>query len=396
MNILISGAGIAGLTLAFWLSRDGHTVTVVEKSPALRDEGYMIDFFGPGYDVAELMGLLPALQQIHYPVPRFVFVDVQGHERFSVSYAAFRRLFNGRHFNFMRGDLERVLYSHVKDDIRLLFDTTVQSFRQEQERSGVQVSLTDGTTREFDLLVGADGVHSQVRSLAFGDEQRFTRFLGYYTAAFILEDRLREQVVADALYTLNVPGRQVAVYPIRSDKLATLFVYKANRTVHDFSAENAARELRAVYGGLDWIVPALLEWCDRSGLYFDEVSQVELPRWSAGRVVLVGDACQCVSLAAGQGASLAMVGAYVLAEELTRHGNDLPSALRRYEERLKPSIEKKQKAGRRLARWFVPESRLQQTIGDLFTRMAEWPIVWRLLRPALATESIIQTDLDRS
>jgi 2-polyprenyl-6-methoxyphenol hydroxylase-like FAD-dependent oxidoreductase len=395
MNILISGAGIAGLTLAFWLSRGGHAVTIVEKSKALRDEGYMIDFFGSGYDVAELMGLLPALQRIHYPVPCFVFVDAEGRERFSVSYAAFRRLFNGRHFNFMRGDLERVLYLQVKDDIRFLFGTTVQSFRQEQEKSRVKVLLANGTIDEFDLLVGADGVHSQVRSLAFGDEQQFTRFLGYYTAAFILTDSFKKPVVADALYTLNVPGRQVAVYPIRGDKLATFFVYKANRTIHDFSPENATRDLRAVYRGLDWIVPALLEWCDRPSLYFDEVSQIELPRWSAGRVVLVGDACQCVSLAAGQGASLAMVGAYILAEELIRHGNDLPGALRRYEERLKPSIEKKQKAGRRLARWFVPENSSRQTINDLFTRMAEWPVVWRLLRPALATESILQSYHDQ-
>jgi 2-polyprenyl-6-methoxyphenol hydroxylase-like FAD-dependent oxidoreductase len=392
MNILISGAGIAGLTLAYWLVRRGHEVTLVEKSRGLRGDGYMIDFFGSGYDVAERMGLLPALEAIHYPVPRFVFVDANGRERFSVSYAALRRLFDNRHFNFMRGDLEGVLYARVKEDVRLRFGTTVESFRQAPEGPRLQVSLSDGTVGEFDLLVGADGVHSQVRKLAFGDEEQFTRFLGYYTAAFVLEDWPAGHCATDALSTLTVPGRQVAVYPIRGGKLATFFIYKAHRRVADFSPGSAARELRAAYAGLGWIVPALLERCDRPGIYFDEVSQVQVPRWSSGRVALVGDACQCVSLIAGQGASLAMAGAYVLAEEVARAGDDLPGALRRYQERVKPRIERKHRAGRRLARWFVPESRVRQAIGDLFTRMAEWPVVWRLLRRALAPESILPPD----
>lgn len=387
MNILISGAGIAGLTLAFWLSRAGHAITIVEKSPSLRDEGYMIDFFGAGYDVAERMGLLPELRQIHYNVPRLVFMDAEGHEKFAIRYEAFRRLFDNRHFNFMRGDLEKVLYSQVKNNVRLQFGTTVKSFQQTGER--VQVSLSDGTTTEFDLLIGADGMHSQVRALAFGEEDQFTRFMGYYTAAFLLPRKPLERVATDALCTLNEPGRQVAVYPIRGDKLATFFVFKSDRTLHEFSTKTAASELRFKYSGMDWVVPTLLEWCDRSSLYFDEVSQIELPHWSKGRVTLVGDACQCVSLMAGQGASLAMTGAYVLAEELATSENDLAAALGRYEQRMKPVIEKKQEAGRRLARWFVPENRWRQIIGDLFTRMAGWPVVWRLLRRSFAPESIL-------
>jgi 2-polyprenyl-6-methoxyphenol hydroxylase-like FAD-dependent oxidoreductase len=388
MNVLISGAGIAGLTLALLLLRSGYTVTVVEKSPALRDEGYMIDFFGSGYDVAEKMGLLPDLERIHYRIPRLAFVDAKGREKFSVSYAAVRRLFDDRHFNFMRGDLERVLYAKIKD-LQLRFGTTVESFQLAEEESRVRVTLSDGTTGEFDLLIGADGVHSQVRKLAFGEEARFTRFLGYYTAAFILEDPPRELGTGDALCMLTVPGRQVAVYPIRGGKLATFFVYRAQHPVHDFSPASAARELRTVYRGLDWIVPTILTRSEWVGVYFDEVSQIDLPHWSVGRVVLIGDACQCVSLIAGQGASLAMAGAYVLAEELVRTGTDVADALRRYEERVKPSIVKKQKAGRQLAGWFVPESRFGQAIGDLLTRMTEWPIAWRLIKRQLAPESII-------
>ncbi len=349
----------------------------------------MIDFFGSGYDVSEKMGLLPDLEKIHYPISRLGFVDETGRERFSIAYASFRRLFDGRHFNFMRGDLERLLYSKIKDHLRLRFGTKVESFRQEAGR--VHVTFSDGTTGLFDLLVGADGVHSQIRNLAFGGEDRFSRFLGYYTAAFILGEPPRSFVATDAFYTLTVPGRQVGIYPIRGGRLATFFVYKAHRPVSDFSFEMAVKELRTVYGGMDWIVPELLDRCDPSSLYFDEVSQIEMPGWSAGRVVLIGDACQCVSLLAGQGASLAMAGAYVLAEELARAENDLPGALTRYEWKVRPSIGKKQKAGRRLARWFIPDSEVQLTIRDMVTRMVGWPIAWRLLKRGLAPESIIRS-----
>jgi 2-polyprenyl-6-methoxyphenol hydroxylase-like FAD-dependent oxidoreductase len=171
MKVLVSGAGIAGLTLAFWLHRSGHEILLVEKSPSLRDEGYMIDFFGSGYDVAEKMGLLPDLEAIHYSIPRLAFVDAKGREKFSVSYAAFRRLFGGRLFNFMRGDLERVLYAKVKGSVQLRFGITVDAFWEEEEGAPAVVTFSDGTTGEFDLLVGADGVHSQVRKQAFGDAQ---------------------------------------------------------------------------------------------------------------------------------------------------------------------------------------------------------------------------------
>ena len=192
MHVLISGAGIAGLTMAFWLHRHGHEITIVEKSPSLCDAGYMIDFYGSGYDVAEKMNLLPDLEAIHYPIPHLAFIDEQGRERYSIRYTSFRSLLDNRHFNFMRGDLEKVLYEKVKDNIQMRFGTTVSSFQQCDSGDKVQGTLSDGSTTEFDLLIGADGLHSQIRKLGFGDESQFERFLGYYTAAFILPDRLPE------------------------------------------------------------------------------------------------------------------------------------------------------------------------------------------------------------
>jgi 2-polyprenyl-6-methoxyphenol hydroxylase-like FAD-dependent oxidoreductase len=206
MNVLISGGGIAGMTLAFWLRRHGHQPLVIERSTSLRDEGYMIDFIGSGYAVSEKMDILPDLERIHYQIPRLDFVDAAGNERFTLSYAALREnLFNGRHFNFMRGDLKWLLYSKIEDRVEVRFGTSVDSF--EQDKSQVQVRLSDGTAASFDLLVGADGVLSRIRRLAFGEEGLFSRFLGYYSAAFIVDDPEIREVLDEAFYTLTVPGR---------------------------------------------------------------------------------------------------------------------------------------------------------------------------------------------
>jgi 2-polyprenyl-6-methoxyphenol hydroxylase-like FAD-dependent oxidoreductase len=255
----------------------------------------------------------------------------------------------------------------------------------------VQVKFSDGTTDIFDLVVGSDGVHSQIRKLTFGEEMNFSRFLGYYTAAFILDHPLKSLAARDAFYTLTSPDRLVGVYPIRGGRLAAFFVYKAQHPVKDYTFETAQEELYKAYDGIGWIVPDLLAQCNSSSMYFDEVTQIEMPTWSRSRVVLVGDSCQCVSLIAGQGASMAMAGAYILAQELAKAGRDVSVALTGYERRIKPAIEKKQEAGRRLARWFVPGNQLQLSIRDLVMRLTDWPIAGWMLKRSLATESIIRS-----
>ena len=393
MNVLISGGGIAGLTLAYLLHHHGHKPLVVEKSPKVRDEGYMIDFLGPGYDASEKMSLLPEIEGIHYRIPRLAFLAPSGKERFSVSYATLRKnLFGDRHFNFMRGDLERLLYSKIEDRVEVRLGTSVDSF--EHDETEVRVRLTDGTTSSFDVVVGADGVHSRVRELAFGKEESFSRFLGYYTAAFIIDDARMREGFGEAFYTLTVPGRQVAAYPISGGRLATFFIHKAEYRLDDFSAQTVREELHRAYGGMGWIVPELLERCPYgSGVYFDEVKQIEMSDWSRGRVALVGDACGCVSLLAGQGASLAVWGAYTLAEELgaAQEGEEeIVAALARYEGKLKPPVQTRQKAGRRLARWFVPEDHTRLVVRDAAMRMTTSSLASLLLRYRFALGNTVK------
>jgi 2-polyprenyl-6-methoxyphenol hydroxylase-like FAD-dependent oxidoreductase len=387
VKVLIVGAGIAGLTLALCLRRNGHEARIVEQAPELRDAGYMIDFFGSGYDAAERMGLLDDLAGIHYQIPRLAFVAADGRERFSIAYPTLRRrLFDDRHFNFMRGELERLLHDRLRNDVPIRFGMTVEAMRQDGERVSVQAS--DGSLEIVDLLAGADGVHSKVRRLAFGGPERFERFLGYHTAAAIIDDPPAEARV-DAFSILTEPRRQVGIYPIRGGRMASFFVHAADRRLEDRSTAAARRELRAEYGDLDWLVPELLRRCDRAPeIYLDEVSQIELPAWSRGRVVLVGDACQCVSLLAGQGASMAMAGAYVLAEELAR--DEVGAALVRYELRLRPSIEQKQRAGRNIAGWFVPDNGWRLAIRDIVLRASAWPLASQILKRQIAGGSIFR------
>lgn len=388
MHVVVSGAGIAGLTLAFCLQNTGHSCTVVEKCAASRPRGYMLDFFGAGYDVAERLGILPDLAAAHRAIEGLSFLDSRGREKFSLPYPAMRKIFYGRHFNFLRGDLENILYSKVKDRAQFRFSTTVTSISQDS--SGVAVALSDGSELRADALIGADGLHSGVRALLFGEESRFTRFLGYNTAAFMLSDLPRNFSSADSFSTLTVPSRQVGLYPTGDGKLATFFLYRAEKPPRHLRGDEAVRELRSAFSDIGWVVPDLFDRMEPGSFYFDQVAQVEMRHWSDGRVILLGDACYAVSLLAGQGASLAMAGAYLLAQKLHSCSGDVASAAAFYENRLRRPIEKKQLAARKFAKWFVPASRDRLFFRDLITRLSRYAPFRPLLRRSFSSESVFQ------
>jgi 2-polyprenyl-6-methoxyphenol hydroxylase-like FAD-dependent oxidoreductase len=382
-SILISGCGIAGLTLAFWLERRGFNPEIVEKRSDLADEGYMIDFYGSGFDVAERMGILEHLRQRHYPVPRMDFVDRRGRVRASFAIERFRKLLGFRHFNFMRGDLEAVLYEHAHRVVPIRFGTVITGL--ESRHGEVEAAFSDGTRGSYGLVIGADGVHSGVRDLVWGPESAFERFLGYYIACGVIENFLGR---TDAFTARQEPGKQAAVYSIRGNKLATFFIFKSEKQGRLTRIDQQV-VLEEEFGSSGWEIPQVLEAMrDTPQFYYDAVSQIALDRWHKGRVALVGDACQCLTLLAGQGASMAMAGAYILAAELDRAHGDHQAAFAAYQA-MKPEIARRQFQARKMAKSFVPESRLAIMVRNLLMNALFLPGLRRVFLRRIGAESII-------
>jgi 2-polyprenyl-6-methoxyphenol hydroxylase-like FAD-dependent oxidoreductase len=376
MRVLIVGGGISGLTAAIELERFGHEVTVFERQDRLRGGGFMIDFFGPGYDVAERLGLLPALEQIHYPVAHLKLVDTFGHVSTDMAYATLRRrLFHDRHFNFMRGELERALFDRLNGRVEVRFGTSPTQLDIAGESVNVKTDRGEGAW--FDLVIGADGFRSQVRRLAFLGGDTVVGYLGCHAAAFVTA-RPIDGLPPGEFVSMSAPGLMAAAYPIRDGGTATFFVHRAEEPLADRSVEACRRELEATYRGRGWLLGDLLDaFPEGKNVYFDDVARLETARWSHGRVVLVGDAAGCVSLIAGQGASLGMFGAFVLAQEIDRSLANVPLALERYEMRVRPYVHKRARAAERNAGWFLPRTRVGSFFRNELTRLAaSAPIAW--------------------
>jgi 2-polyprenyl-6-methoxyphenol hydroxylase-like FAD-dependent oxidoreductase len=376
MKAVVCGAGIAGLASAYFLARKGWDVLVVERAAGLRTAGYMIDFTASGYDAAEAGGLLPALQAHQRPVEAAVYVDENDRVRSLIDYQQFAASQHGRLLTLLRGDLERVLHDAVPDTVECRYATSIAGVDTLQEL--VDVTLTDGTQITADLLVGADGIHSHVRELVFGPEAQFLRFLGYHTAAFLFQDEAIAAGVNGQFRMLSVPKRQVAAYAIGDGHLAAFFAHTATAPTRP---ADPVSELRRVYGDLGWHVPRMLAAAgaveQATDLYYDVVAQVELPRWRRNRVVLVGDAGYAVSLLAGQGASLAVAGAHLLAEAVA--AGNIDEGLDRFEAVLRPAVRDKQAAGRRTADFFVPPTAFHNWLRDAFLNAVRLPVLSRLL-----------------
>lgn len=388
-RVLVIGAGIAGLTVAGCLARAGCEVVLLERESKLRTEGYMIDFFGPGFDVAERLGLLPALERIHYPVAKLVFVAKSGRARGELDYPRLRaHVFRDRHFNFVRGDLEQVLFEHLPDSVELRFGVSPRALTP--DRGGVVMATSDGRSERFDLVVGADGVHSTTRGLAFPPASAKETRLGCHTAAFVLAGH-PPGLEPDAFVTLSDADISAAAYPIRGDRTATFFLYRAGRALEDRSAQACRLQLEAAFRGCGWITDQLLDaFPDHAngGLYFDDITQIQLDRWSRGPVALVGDACGAVSLLAGQGASMAMAGAYILAQELERSRGGFGAAFARYEARVRPAVEVRQRSAHRNAGWFLAKSHFRAVLRDHVTDWLVRSPALRLFGPRLAGEPL--------
>jgi 2-polyprenyl-6-methoxyphenol hydroxylase-like FAD-dependent oxidoreductase len=336
-TVLVCGAGIAGPTVAYWLTRFGFAPTLLERAPALRSGGYVIDFWGLGYDIAEKMGLLPQLCSAGYYVKELRIVDAHGNRISGFGTKVFDELTAGRFVTIGRSDLSRLIFAAMEDDCDVMFGDGIQAL--DQEKDGVRVTFEGGQIRRFDLVIGADGVDSTVRRLTFGLQERYETQLGYIVAAFEVPGyRPRDE---DAYVIYEQPGRQVGRFALHDDR--TLFLLVLAHDIDHLSYPRAIDAqkslLRDAFAKDRWELPRILaELSGCSELYFDRVSQIRMDAWSRGRVGLIGDAAFCVSLLAGQGAALAMTAAYVLAEEMAAADGAYEMAFRRYEQLLRPYI----------------------------------------------------------
>ena len=374
MKVLIVGAGIAGPTLAYWLLRAGHEPTLVERAPELRAGGYLVDFWGAGFDVAERMGIVPDLRRLGYVFTEARAVDRDGHRLASLNPSAVMGS-TQRYVSIARSDLAAVIYDALGGAAELILDDTVDALVDDGDQ--VRVSFESGQTRDFDLVVGADGLHSRVRKLTFGSDERFEKYLGIVVCAFEAEGyRPRDELIA--MMHAEV-GFQAVRLSLRDDVTLFLLTVRHHGAVptDDRAAQQALLRTRLADRG--WETPAILDLMPRAkGFYFDSVSQIRMPSWTRGRVALVGDAAACPSFLAGQGSALAMVECYTLAAELSRC-TDHREAFARYQERLAPLLRSKQDAALGLGLAFAPKNSRQLFIRNLVMRGMGLPKVAELV-----------------
>ncbi|MGW1676644.1 FAD-dependent monooxygenase [Saccharopolyspora sp. NPDC002376] len=350
-TILISGASIAGPALAFWLREHGFHPTVVERAPAIRDGGYAIDVRGAAVTVAERMGILTELREARTGMRGMTIVDGGNRELASVR---MDELVNGDgDVELMRGTLSRILHERT-DGVEYLFGDSIAAI--EQDSGTIRVAFERTEPREFDLVIGADGLHSNVRHLVFGPESNFAHHLGFHVSIFSTENFL-DLDRWTALH--NTPGRLAGLYRAKSDHGAkAILSFASPRLRFDHrDPDTQFPLLDKAFRDERWIVPQLLEAARNApDFYFDSITQIRMDSWTRGRVALVGDAGYGPSPLSGQGSSLALVGAYVLARELHAANGDHLAAFRGYEREMRNFVALNQKIATDGAKMLIPKT----------------------------------------
>lgn len=373
-TVLISGASIAGPALAFWLHRYGFEPTIVERAPQLREGGQAIDVLGTATEVVRRMGLLEQVHALSTGKRGTSYVDAAGKVRASISSEVFNGVGADGDTEIQRGDLSRVLYEATRDNVEYLFDDSIIELTQDD--AGVHVTFANAAPRTFDLVIGADGVHSNTRKLVFGPESDFVRHMGYYISIYTIPNELGlDRWELD----YNAPGTIAGAYSgRRSDEAKAIFAFASDPIAHDYrDVELQKKILAEAFAGQGWEVPQLLAYLDNTpDFYFDAMAQIRMDNWSKGRVALVGDAGYCASPLSGQGADLSLVGTYVLAGELAAAAGDHTIAFERYHAEMRPMVTACQTFAEGVGKWYAPPSNSMIRMRNLNVRLLPY-LPWR-------------------
>jgi 2-polyprenyl-6-methoxyphenol hydroxylase-like FAD-dependent oxidoreductase len=353
---------VAGPALALGLRRRGFDVTIVERAPAPREGGYKVDVRGAGTEVLKRLGVYDVCRAHDCGMKQITYVKKDGRPLAALP-AGLLMGRRGDDIELMRGDIGRIFYDETAADVEYVFGDSITGLESDDE--GVDVTFERGTARRFDYVIGADGLHSNTRRLAFGDVEPV--HLGAYISIFTVPNHLgidRDEVM------FFRPGRLVFAYAMGGDQPAKVGMTFASPPVGYHRRDVAAQKalVKDAFQGLGWETDRFLTSIDAADdFYFDSLSQVEMPSWSSGRVVLLGDAAHCPSPASGQGTSLALVGAYLLAGRL-----GTPGGLAEYERSMRPYVEKNMEFGRKMAKDMVPGGRLQIALRNYGMRTLKY------------------------
>ncbi|MFE3954522.1 FAD-dependent monooxygenase [Nocardia sp. NPDC059091] len=371
LHILVSGGGIAGNAVALQLLRAGARVTVVERATAPRPGGQAVDLRAASKEVAERMGLMPGIRKYQLEELGMAWVDRKGTEYAALPMEAFDGKGPVAEIEITRGDLNQVLLDLLAETPGKLdyrYGEWIQTL--DQDDTGVTVGFGSGATGRFDLVVGADGVHSAVRRLAFGPEEQFSTYLGGYTAFFTMPTPADTKPGWFAMH--SVPSAAVGIRPDRDPRTAkailTLRTSENPALRRDVAAQQ--RLVTDMLAEAGWHAPtALAAMPDAPDFYFDVLARIDMPTLAAGRVTLAGDAGYCGSPLTGMGTAMALVGAYILTGEIAATPDDLPGALARYEERVTPFLDAAKELPGGGIQMMLPKSKVLTALGRLNMRI---------------------------